>query len=403
MDHHDSDGALLSRKGLAALLACGLFTTIGLFSPGLVLPQIAQAFAGTPHVALMTELVGTLASFAFAIGAPLSGALIVRLGCRRILPPALLLFAMAGTAPAMLHDLWSILAARVVLGLALSAIFTGALTGIGALRADRRMPMFGWFSVAGGSAAIILFPLVGAIGHYGWRPVFLVNLLALPVIPLIWALPSTLGRASGHRQSAKTASTSEGLFSPALAGLLILAALAGMTMLIGPIYAPLYLATLDISDTRLMAVPVTLGSIAAVFASAGYGYLHGRLGQRGLWIATLLATGAALIVAGTSNGMIMFTAAVMILSAMVALMAPHVSAVALAISPPHKGPQAIGLANGVMFGAQLAFPFLAAWLRGMAGLASVFVIFGLVMLAAGALIAARSGLHSRRESKHAIG
>jgi hypothetical protein len=36
----------------AALLACGLFSTIGLFSPGLVLPQIERAFAAVPHAAL---------------------------------------------------------------------------------------------------------------------------------------------------------------------------------------------------------------------------------------------------------------------------------------------------------------------------------------------------------------
>ena len=51
-----------------ALLACGLFITIGLFSPGLVLPQIAQAFAQTPHAVLLTEMIGAIAGFALRWG-----------------------------------------------------------------------------------------------------------------------------------------------------------------------------------------------------------------------------------------------------------------------------------------------------------------------------------------------
>lgn len=395
MNNDKTEGTILSKTGLSALLACGFFTTIGLFSPGLILPQIERAFSDTPHHILLTELVGTIAGFAFALGAPLSGSLIARLGCRRVMPSALLLFALAGVAPALLHNLWLILAARVVLGLALSAIFTGALTGIGALRADMRMQMFGWFSVVGGGAAIFLFPLVGVIGHYGWRPAFLVNLLALPVIPLVLLLPHTLGKVTPLPVGVAEAKSTDGLFSPALIGLLVLAALAGMSMLIGPIYGPLYLATLDITDTRMLAIPITIGSIAAVFASASYGKLYRILGKNGIWVATMLATGGALLCAGVSTTMPLFTTAIVVLSAMVAIMAPHVSAVALAVSPPHKASQAIGIANGVMFGAQLAFPFVAAWLRALAGLAGTFSIFGIVMLAIGGMIALRAGVARR--------
>lgn len=392
----EADGVILPRIGIFALLACGMFTTVGLFSPGLVLPQIERAFAGTPHVALMTELVGTLAGFAFALGAPVAGGLIARFGCRAVLLPALLLFAIAGAAPALLDSLWAILAARVVLGLALSAIFTGALTGLGALRSDIRMSMFGWFSVVGGATAILLFPLIGTIGHYGWRPAFLVNLLALPVLLPVLTLPRSLGMATPRDPAAAHAGQATGrLIGPAMAFLLLIAALAGMGMLIGPIYAPLYLTGLGIADTRLLAVPATIGSIAAVAASACYGRAHRMIGIHGVWAVSMLVMGAGLVIAGTSTTMPILTIGVVVSSAMVAIMAPNVSATAMAVSPPHLGAQAIGLANGVMFGAQLAFPFIAAWVRGMAGLSGVFILFGLVLLAIGAGMGARALLGRR--------
>lgn len=381
----EADGVILPKIAIVALLACGMFTTVGLFSPGLILPQIERHFAGTPHVTLLTELVGTLAGFAFALGAPIAGGLIARFGCRAVLLPALTLFATAGAAPVLLDSLWAILAARVVLGLALSAIFTGSLAGLGALRADVRMGMFGWFSVVGGATAILLFPLIGVIGHYGWRPAFLVNLLALPVLLPVLMLPRWLGVAAPRDAAAvRSGPASGGLIGPAMAFLLLIGALAGMSMLIGPIYAPLFLSSLGITDTQTLAIPATIGSIAAVAASACYGQAHRALGLYGVWAVSMLAMGAGLLIAGTSTTMPVFTIGVVISSATVALMAPNVSATAIAISPPHLGAQAIGLANGVMFGAQLAFPFIAAWVRAIAGLSGLFMLFGLVMLAIGA-------------------
>lgn len=382
-------GTQVPSLAIVALLACGLFTTIGLFSPGLVLPQLARDFANTPHAELLTELVGTLASFAFAVGAPFAGGLIARLGCRRVIVPSLCLFAIFGAAPALLADLWLILIARIGLGLALAGIFTGALTGLGATSTDLRMRLFGWFSMVGGGAAILLFPLVGALGHLGWRPAFLVNLSALLVVPLALRLPASLGVAVAPAGGAE-AGARGGLITPAIAGLLIIAALAGMGMLIGPIYAPIYLSTIGITDTRLLAVPVTIGSFAAVAASALYGRAHRRLGLSGVSALALVTMGIALVVCCTTDGIVLFTAAVVIHSAMTALVAPNVSAAALAWSRPGKGAQTIGLANGMMFGAQLAFPFLATWIRGMAGLPGVFLVFGGTIGVIGLVIALRA-------------
>ena len=392
-----ADGVSLPKASLLALLVCGMFPTIGLFSPGLVLPQIEQAFAQSAHAGLMTELVGTLAGFAFALGAPMAGALIGRVGSRAVLLPALLLFAASGTAPALLNSLEAILVARVILGMALAGIFTSALAGLGALPSRSRMGMFGWFSVVGGATAIMLFPLIGMAGQYGWRPAFLVHLMALPALLPVLALPRWLGIAPTQEAStSKTRAPRGALVGPAMAFLLPAAAMAGMGMLIGSIYAPLHLANLGITDTHRLAIPATIGSIAAVAASALYGRAHRALGIYGVWSVAMMVMGVALAIAGTNTSVPIFTAAVVINSAMVALMAPHVSATALAVSPPHLGAQAIGLANGVMFGAQLAFPFIAAWVRGMAGLPGVFILFGLVLLTSGAAVGAHA-LVGRRQ------
>jgi MFS family permease len=364
------------------LLACGLFATIGLFSPGLVLPQIERAFAATPHAELLTQLIGAVASFSFAVGAPFAGALVARLGCRRVIVPSLLVFAIAGTAPALLNDLWSMVATRVVLGVSLSGIFTGGLAGIGAMPETRRARMFGWFAVVGGAAAILLFPAVGAMARVDWHLAFTVHLVALAIVPLAWRLPATLGVVAPRTATDASGGVST-MFTPAMIGLLGLAAFSGMAMFLGPMYSPLYLASFGITDTRLLAIPMTLGSIAAVLASASYGFLHGRLGIFGLSATMMVVMGLALLVAGSVDAMTIFTVAIVVHSATLAVLAPNVSATALAVSQPGRGSQAIGLANGVMFGSQLLFPFIASAIRAATSIAGVFLCFGVAALAIG--------------------
>jgi MFS family permease len=391
---HDGASKRPSHGAQAGLLGCGLFSTIGLFSPGLVLPQIERAYTTTPHAELLTQLIGAVASFAFAVGAPFAGALISRVGCRRVIVPSLVLFALIGAAPLFLDDLWAMVATRVVLGLALSGIFTGGLAGIGALPELQRARMFGWFAVVGGVAAIILFPVVGALARIDWRLAFTVHLVALAIVPLALRLSATLGIAEASATTHASRDT-RGLLTPVMLGLLVLAGFAGMTMFLPPMYSPLYLTSVGISDTRLLAIPVTLGSIAAVLASASYGYAHSRLGIHGLSATTMCVMGLALLVAGSVSSIPLFTAAIVVQSAMLALIAPNVSAAALALSPHERGAQAMGLANGVMFGAQLLFPFIASSIRSATSLAGVFLAFGGAALAIGIAIYSYLGVIRR--------
>jgi MFS family permease len=166
-------------------------------------------------------------------------------------------------------------------------------------------------------------------------------------------------------------------------------------MFLPSMYSPLYLVSIGITDTRLLAIPVTLGSIAAVLASAGYGYAHGRLGIQGVSATTMFVMGVALLVAGSVSSIPLFTAAIVVQSAMLALFAPHVSATALAVSPSGHGSQAIGLANGVMFGAQLLFPFIASGIRSATSISGVFLAFGGAAFVIGLAILARAGVTRR--------
>ncbi|MBV1688916.1 MFS transporter [Novosphingobium sp. G106] len=173
-------------------------------------------------------------------------------------------------------------------------------------------------------------------------------------------------------------------------------------MMIAPIYGPIYLATLGLVDTRQVAIPLTLGSIAAVFASACYGAVHKRLGIAGVTVVSTSGMGIALIVAGWTGNEITFMAALVAVGALLALLALNLNASAVAFSTPHRETQAIGLANGAMYGCQMLFPFVAGWIRDMAGLNGVFFGFGLVMLVVGLTALAATALTRRGASAQVL-
>lgn len=172
-------------------------------------------------------------------------------------------------------------------------------------------------------------------------------------------------------------------------------------MYIAPMYSPLYLNSLGMSDPQRLAIPVTLGAIGAVFASALYGPMHHRLGVQGVSAAMMALMAVALLVAGTVQSIFAFTLAIVVQSATLAVLAPNVSASAVAFSPPEKAAQAIGLGNGVMFGSQLLFPFLAGAVRAAMGLQGVFLVFGAAAASVAVYIVVRSRMRRREAATSA--
>jgi len=208
------------------------------------------------------------------------------------------------------------------------------------------------------------------------------------VVPLCLVLPRHLGRRAPAVAKTSDLSTAP-LVNTAMVGVLIIAGLTGMSMMLSPIYGPIYLASLGVTDTRLASIPLTIGAAAAVLGSLTYGPLQQRMGIMGLFVFAAAVMGLTLIVAGGTRDFVLFTVAIAGMSSMVALLSPNINAAAVAYSRPEHAAQAIGLANGMMFGAQLLFPFVAGWARGLVGLSGVFLVFGAGMAAVALLAGVR--------------
>ena len=95
---------------------------------GPVLPVMSEAFADTPDSAFLTRLVLTMPALFIVITSPFAGYLVDRLGRKKLLLAATLLYGFAGSAGSWLDSLTAILVSRALLGVAVAGVMTVCVT-----------------------------------------------------------------------------------------------------------------------------------------------------------------------------------------------------------------------------------------------------------------------------------
>ncbi|CAH0495299.1 MFS transporter [Novosphingobium sp. CECT 9465] len=361
--------------GLWALLLSSLFPMLGLFALGPALPAVAAAFPGDPNAEVMAQLIGGASGISFALSSPIIGGMIERWGYKRIYIASLVAFAIFGTLPVLLNSLPLILLTRVIMGMCVAGTMTAGLAGLATLPAHVRPGLYGRNAMMSSVGAVVIFPAVGAISTYGWRLPFLIHLIALAAVPMAMTLP-TRSIPTSH---SRTETGGRGLgVSPVL---LVLAGFIGLVMYVGPMFSPFYLHTIDVTDPRLAALPLSGMSIGAMTMTGNYGRLHARLGAHKLFALTLVLSGIGLLIAGFAPNLPVFMVGMFCVSCGIALFAPNVNShIAATSANPARG---IGWAMSAMFAVQVAFPFLARAISQAAGPAGVFIAFGICALVPG--------------------
>ncbi|MRG58310.1 MFS transporter [Agromyces sp. CFH 90414] len=181
------------RAGLsqaAPLLAGSCMPVLGsvLITP--VLPRLSEHFGGVPGADVLVPLIVALPALMIAVFAPFAGQIVDRLGRRSLLLGAMLVYALAGTAPVWLDSLAAILASRVVVGICEAAIMTACTT----LLVDyfpgerRRNRYLGLQTVVTTLAATAFIAIGGALGASGWKTPFWVYSVSIGIAAVMAVL-----------------------------------------------------------------------------------------------------------------------------------------------------------------------------------------------------------------------
>lgn len=381
------DWATLNLAAKAALALAGTFVAVGLFALGAALPPLQADFAGAPNAALLVQLIGSIAAPAFALASPLAGRMVGRLGIRTVYLASLLLFLLAGIAPAVSNSLILILLLRVLLGVAVAGAFTAAMSGIARLPESQRHIMYGLTAFLGGGIAILAYPLVGSLAAGSWQAAFLVHLLLAPAGFLALFLPRSRGADAG--------TTAHGVSSRRFAGvppqLLLAAMVVGWTIVSSSIYSPFYLAAMGVTNPEQVGMVLSVMAMCSLVGSGSYGFTQKLLGTRKIVLLGMIFAAGGCVLLALGGALPLVMAGLGLMGVGLAMFGAGSYALAIeAIGSSGDPGAATGMVSFALYLPQILFPVAAGALGGAFGPPTVYAALALLLAIVTAVLAAGS-------------
>jgi MFS family permease len=312
IDRHNAAPASRQATFFHALI---LLSTVicGTLAPtviGPVLPAMQQYFASVPGIETLVPVVVTMPMLVLGALAMAIGAVSDRVGRKRVLVGALILYAVAGTAPLYLDSIHSILATRALVGLAEAAVMTISTSFIGDYFSGAQRDRYASLQVTFASTSAFVFNLMGgALGAYGWRVPFMAYALPLLLAPLvqifIWDT-----RNAAHTQTADNlAAANEPAFNPWLLALICaIAFVVGLVFMVVPVHLSFMLVELGVHSTNEIGLAYALNSVGIIAGTLAFGwFLASRLAVLQQFALGTLIGGVGFLTMGAAHDSTLLT------------------------------------------------------------------------------------------------
>jgi MFS family permease len=382
-------GRPAGRAQALVLLLASCLGVLGAVLLAPVLPDIEDAFAGTAGVEALTPIVLTAPALVIGLTAPFAGRVVDRVGRKRLLVAALVVYAFVGTAPLWLPSLQLIVVSRVLVGLTEAVIMTCCTTLLADyFHGSQRERYFGLQVVFTTVAATLFFGIGGALGSHSWRTPFWLYLISLP---LAVAAARFIWQPAPHRAGPAGA-------LPPLPWHR-LAAPVGVSLVGGLVF---YVLIVELSFKLDDLGVDSTGAIGAISAIASLGTAIGafsfsRLAARGPAFTVPLAftvSGLGLIGLGLAPAVPLVVLFAVVTGLGNGLLLPSLLTWALGSLSFEQRGRGTGWWTAAVFLGQFICPLVVLGLSGaIDGLGSALVVVGVVAVAAG--VAVRSTQRAR--------
>ncbi|MFF7844582.1 MFS transporter [Streptomyces ossamyceticus] len=231
-----------------------------------VLPKMQDHFASVPGAKALVPLALTVPALALALLAPFAGVVVDRLGRKRLLIVATVLYSVFGTAPLWLDSLGAIIASRALVGVTEAAIMTCCTTLIGDYYSGRqRVKYLALQTMCASASATVFFVVGGAAGSAGWRVpfwVYAVSLLLAPVMATV--LPSPAGRTTVGEAPDPGTAPRRAFPWRQLAGICALTFFGAIVFYTVPVEMSYLLDDLGVTDSNVIGLATAIASAATV-------------------------------------------------------------------------------------------------------------------------------------------
>ncbi|WP_406165582.1 MFS transporter [Streptomyces canus] len=396
-------GAILPTSGaahrlrVALLMAGSCLPILGAVLIAPVLPKMQDHFADVPGATALVPMALTVPALALGLLAPFAGVIVDRLGRKRLLIAATVLYSIFGTAPLWLESLGAIVASRALVGVAEAAIMTCCTTLIGDYYSGRvRDRYLALQTMCASASATAFFVIGGAAGSAGWRTpfwIYAVSLLIAPLMAIGLPKPTTATGAvaeDGDGESTDTAVAPKRSFPfRQLAGICGLTVFGALVFYTVPVEMSYLLDDLGVTATSVIGPATAIASAATVAGAITFAKLRGTPGPRLPLVFALCAAGFAVMWLANSAPLLIVGAVLNCLGT--GLLLPSLLTIAMSRLDFADRGRGTGLWTAsffigqficplVLIAAESALGTLAAAV-GLLGLASVFVAAGLFLTA----------------------
>ncbi|MFL9944252.1 MFS transporter [Paraburkholderia graminis] len=277
---------------------------------GPVLPAMQRHFANVPGIDTLVPIVVTMPMLILGALAMAIGATSDRVGRKRVLVGALLLYAAAGTAPLYLDSIYAILASRALVGLAEAAVMTVSTSFIGDYFSGAQRDRYASLQVTVASTSAFVFNLMGgALGAYGWRVPFVAYALPLLLAPLVQIFIWDARNVAGTERVATLAASDEPSFNPWLLALICAVAfVVGLVFMVVPVHLSFMLVELGVNSTNEIGLAYALNSVGIIAGTLAFGwFLASRLAVLQQFALGTLICGAGFVTMGAAHDFTLLT------------------------------------------------------------------------------------------------
>ncbi|MFF1299786.1 MULTISPECIES: MFS transporter [unclassified Streptomyces] len=373
------------------LMAGSCLPVLGAVLIAPVLPKMQDHFDSVPGAKTLVPVVLTVPALALALLAPFAGVIVDRLGRRRLLVVATVLYALFGTAPLWLDSLGAIVASRVLVGITEAAIMTCCTTLIGDYYTGRvRDRYLALQTMCASASATAFFVIGGAAGSAGWRAPFWIYAVGLLLAPL---MATALPRLRQDDASEELTTDARPFPVRRLAGICALTVFGAMVFYTVPVETAYLLDDLGITSTGVIGLATALASAATVVGSIAFTKLPGTPASRLPVVFALCGTG--FVVMALASGPVLLIAGAVLNCLGTGVLLPSLLTVAMSGLEYADRGRGTGLWTAAFFFGEFVCPLILIGLESVVGsLATAVGVLGLAsgLVAGGLLLAGRSAV-----------
>jgi len=379
---HDANGVM---PALVLLVTSGLTVLVtAILGPSL--PAMQAWFAAVPGADFLVPLTMTAPMLMMAGLSVLAGELADRVGRKRLLVAAALLYAVVGTAPLYLDSLVAIIASRFALGILEAILMTVSTTMIGDYYSGAKRERFmSLQTTVSATSAFLLNTLGGFIAEHGWRApygVYAISLLLAPLMVIYLWEPTTRASMSGAEVERDGAAFRPGL----LAFTCVLAVVTGIMFLTVPVHFGYLHGAIGVKSPSQIGLAYGINSLGVVSGTLLFGWaLASRLSVAGQLSLGALVAGAGFALMQAAGDYTLLTLAGFVNGVGAGILLPTMVTWNMRDLPVSRRGFGTGAFQSCLFFGMFLNPIIVVGLeKGLAGTrANAVGVVGAVMIALG--------------------